>query len=118
MPYRQFTQCVSADHYIGPAAVQVIVGAAIGAIPLILGVAVSALALGPGALALLFIPLLAIIAYCRWWLYGRLICLGGDVCAVGRLLTVEPPEGKSGLDKLDTDYSFNLLLAPHGIGVT
>ena len=118
MAFRQFTQCVSANHYIGSEAAHLIVGAAIGAIPLILGIWFSALAWGPGALAALFIPLLAAIAYCRWWLYGRLICLGGDVCAVGRLLTAEPPEGKSGWDRIDTDYSINLLLAPHGIGVT
>ena len=54
----------------------------------------------------------AIIAYCHWWLYNRLVCLGGDRCAIGMLLTVEPPEKKSGLDRFDTDYSINLVLAP------
>jgi len=34
------------------------------------------------------------------------------------LLTVEPPEGKSGLDSFDTDYSINLVLAPHMVGDT
>jgi len=113
MAYRHFTHCVSVGNYIGPAAAQAIVGAAIGAIPLIFGLIFGALAAGPAVLAALFVPLLAIIAYCRWWLYGRLICLGGDVCAVGTVLSVEPPENKSGLDAFDTDYSINLLLAPH-----
>ena len=34
-------------------------------------------------LALIEIPLL--ISYCLWWLYDRLICLDGDVCAIGML---------------------------------
>jgi hypothetical protein len=118
MAYRQFTNCVSAGNYIGAVAAQAIIGAAIGAIPLIFGLIAGALAAGPAVLAAMMIPLLAIIAYCRWWLYDRLICLGGDVCAVGRLLGVEPPENKSGLDAFDTDYSINLLLAPHDIGAT
>jgi hypothetical protein len=118
MAFRQFTKCVSPGNYIGALAAQIIVAAAIGAIPLIMGLVFGALALGPGVLAAMMIPLLAIIAYCRWWLFDRLICLDGDVCAVGRVLGVEPPEDKSGFDAFDTDYSVNLLLAPHVVGDT
>jgi hypothetical protein len=57
--------------------------------------------------------LLAVIAYCAWWLYDRLICLGGEECAIGLLGAVEPPDKKSGFDAIDTDYSINLVLAPH-----
>ena len=64
-------------------------------------------------LALIEIPLL--IAYCEWWLYDRLICLGGEACAIGLLGKVEPPDKKTGFDKLDTDFSINLVLAPHNI---
>ena len=110
MAYRQYTKCVSANNYIGHAAVQVIIGAALGAIPLLAGASVV-----PGILLIL---LFAILAYCRWWLYGRLICLGGDVCAVGYVLTIEPPSEKSFLDRFDTDYSFNLVLAPNVEGAT
>jgi hypothetical protein len=110
MSYRQYTRCVGINDYIGAAAVQVIIGAALGAIPLLLGAAVA-----PGVLLTL---LMAILAYCRWWLYGRLICLGGDVCAVGYVLTVEPPTEKTFLDRFDTDYSFNLVLAPNELGAT
>ena len=60
----------------------------------------------------------AIIAYCLWWLYDRLICLGGDVFAVGFVLTVETPDEKTGLDKFDTDYSINLVLTPNLVGAT
>jgi hypothetical protein len=110
MAYRQYTKCVSASGYIGGAAVQVLIGAALGALPLLAGASVV-----PGVLLIL---LFAILAYCRWWLYGRLICLGPDVCAVGYVLTVEPPSEKSFLDKFDTDYSFNLVLAPNQLGTT
>jgi hypothetical protein len=108
--YRQYTHCVSVGNYIGNAAVQVIVAAAIAAIPLLAGATV-----GP---ALLLIALAAIIAYCRWWLYGRLICLdgGAQVCAIGMFVRAEPPEQKSFLDRFDTDYSINILLAPHQQG--
>lgn len=58
------------------------------------------------------------IAYCLWWLYDRLICLGGDVCAVGFVLTTEPPDEKSGLDRFDTDFSLNLVLPPTLVGAT
>lgn len=67
----------------------------------------------PAALVAL---LLTIIAYCNWWLYKRLICLGGDRCAIGLLVSVEPPAEKTGFDSLDTDYSLNLVLAPLTVG--
>jgi hypothetical protein len=110
MAYRQYTKCVSANNYIGKIAAQVIIAAALGAIPLLAGASVV-----PGVLLVL---LFAILAYCRWWLYDRLICLGGDVCAVGYVLTIEPPSEKSFLDKFDTDFSFNLVLAPTMLGAT
>ncbi|HEY8671373.1 MAG TPA: hypothetical protein VIL63_11075, partial [Terriglobales bacterium] len=110
MGYRQYTECVPYANWIGYAAVQVIVAAAVAAIPLLAGASVV-----PG---LLLILLAGILAYCRWWLYGRLICLGDDVCAVGYVLTIEPPSEKSFLDKFDTDYSFNLVLVPNLLGAT
>ncbi len=110
MAYRQYTQCTSFATHIGGAAAQVLIAAAIAAIPLLFGAA-----LGP---ALLIVALTAIIAYCRWWLYDRLICLGGDKCAIGWVLTVEPPSEKSGFDAIDTDYSINLVLPGHTVGAT
>lgn len=117
MAYRKFTNCTSASNYIGAFVAQVIIGAAIGAIPLVFGLIAGALAAGPAILVAMLVPVGAVIAYCRWWLFDRLICLGGNRCAVGRLISVEPPENKTGLDKFDTDYSINLLLPPHDLGV-
>jgi hypothetical protein len=114
MAYRQYTRCVSPGSHLGKVAAQVIIAAAVGALPLF-----ATLILGGGlAPPLVIAAVVPIIAYCRWWLYDRLVCLDGgrDVCALGMVLSVEPPTGKSGLDRLDTDYSINLLLAPADIG--
>lgn len=108
---RQHTKCISVSNHLGKMAGQVIIAAAVAALPILLfgGAFVPGLAV---------VVLTAIIAYCRWWLYDRLVCLGGDRCAVGWVSKVEPPSKKSGLDSFDTDYSFNLVLAPHVEGAT
>src|SRR3954454_964485 len=108
--FNQWTRCTSRANYIGKVAAQVIIGAAVSALPLIVGAALAP--------AIGLVVFGAIIAYCRWWLYDRLICLGGDVCAYGWVVTVEPPSEKSGLDIFDTDYSFSIALAPDGLGTT
>lgn len=110
MAYRQYTKCVSAANHIGGQYVQVLIGAAVAALPLIFGAGLI-----PGVL---LIAIGAIVAYCRWWLYDRLICLDREVCAIGWLLKIEPPDQKSGLDRFDTDYSINLVLQPHREGAT
>jgi hypothetical protein len=56
-----------------------------------------------------------LVAFLEWWLYRRLVCLDGERCAIGMVLTVEPVEQKSGFERFDTDYSINLVLAPHTI---
>jgi len=109
MAYRQYTQCVDLDKWLGKQYAQVIIAAAAVAF----AAAWAGAAFVPGVLITV---LTAIIAYCRWWLYDRLICLGRDVCCVGWVLKVEPPSEKTGLDKLDTDYSVNLVLPPHTVG--
>lgn len=103
---KQYTKCVSPSAHLGKMAAQVIIAAAVVA----LAVALAGGAFVPGVG---IVALAAIIAYCRWWLYDRLVCLGGERCAVGWVSKVEPPGKKSGLDQFDTDYSFNLVLAPH-----
>jgi hypothetical protein len=106
---RQYTKCISPKNHLGKVAAQVIIAAAIAALPILLFG--GAVAPGVGVIALT-----AIIAYCRWWLYDRLVCLGGERCAVGWVSKIEPPGKKAGLDRFDTDYSINLVLAPHGEG--
>ena len=103
MAFFQYTKCVPVEDHSGKT---VFTLAVIGAIVVLL----MAGLLNP---YFLVAALLAIMAYCHWWLYQRLICLGGQRCAIGLLGNVEPPEDKSFPNSLDTDYSINLILAPH-----
>jgi hypothetical protein len=51
---------------------------------------------------------------CDYLLGGKLVCLGGDQCAIGIVVGLEQVgAGKSGFDAIDNDFSFNLLLAPY-----
>jgi hypothetical protein len=52
---------------------------------------------------------------CDYLLGGKLVCLagGGDECAIGVVVGLEAVgAGKSGIEALDNDFSFNVLLAP------
>lgn len=50
---------------------------------------------------------------CEYLLGGKLVCLGGDQCAIGIVVGLEAVgAGKKGLEALDNDFSFNVLLAP------
>jgi len=108
MSFVQHTQCVQIDDKDYPSwAPRPTTTLVLLSIPVLLA------SLAQPWVAAIEVPLL--LAYCRWWLYDRLICLGGYRCAIGMLGAVEPPSEKSGFDKFDTDYSINLLLAPHNI---
>jgi hypothetical protein len=118
MSYNQWTECVNRNKYSGAPWGN---GAATAVFAATLYISLSTLitqtiSWTPAVIAVLIGLLSFLIVYCEWWLYGRLICLGGDRCAIGLLISVEPPENKSGFDALDTDYSINLLLAPNQIG--
>jgi len=104
MAFNQFTKCVNVKDKVYPGKPTVVAVLA----------AIATLAVGGGLSPYTAIPLLLIvIGFCLWWLYDRLICLGGDRCAIGFLGNVEPPDAKSGFEMFDTDFSFNLVLAPH-----
>lgn len=68
---------------------------------------------------------------CDYMLHRKLVCLGSVrpgkkngkpklihspdaelVCAIGRIVSFEPPSSKSGFDTIDNDFSFNILLRP------
>jgi hypothetical protein len=51
-----------------------------------------------------------VVAYCRNWLYHRLICLGDDQDVIGVVASIEPPAPALFDIDWDTDYSINLLL--------
>lgn len=49
---------------------------------------------------------------CDYLLHGKLVCLGGDRCAIGRFAAFDTVDDKSGFDKLDNDFSIRILLCP------
>jgi hypothetical protein len=52
---------------------------------------------------------------CDYLLGGKLVCLagGGDECAIGIVVGLEAVgAGKKGIEALDNDFSFNVLIAP------
>ncbi len=57
-----------------------------------------------------------LIAYCRWFLYHRLICLGRDLDVIGAIVDIEEPVAFLKPD-WDNDYSINLLLQNTEFGV-
>jgi hypothetical protein len=117
MPFNQQTLCVkAADHsswnqYL-KATIAAILAAGVGAV--LAGVVGMPWCI-PFSLTIL--PAVWLISYCEWWLFDRLICLGGDKTVVAMLVSSEPPGNKSFPDSLDTDFSINLLLPPNPLGV-
>ena len=55
-------------------------------------------------------------SFIDWWLNRRLLCLGGERCAIGIVWSLEPPGEKEGLEMFDNDFSLNLLLSPANPG--
>src|SRR5215207_8198253 len=49
---------------------------------------------------------------CDYLLHGKLVCLGGNRCVIGRVASFETVDDKSGFEKLDNDFSINLALCP------
>jgi hypothetical protein len=115
MAYRQYTQCIDSHSYRGSPIIEAVAAALfvslLAIVTIILATGGLAGLAGGSAAALGVIT--GLLSWCHWWLYGRLVCLGGDRCAIGMVISVEPPSGKSDpFSRLDSDYSFNLLLPP------
>ena len=56
----------------------------------------------------------AVFDLCRYLHGGKLICLGTKVCVIGRVVKLIPVgQDKSGLEQMDDDYTFNIVLSPH-----
>lgn len=113
MSFRQYTRCVAPSGYIS---MNQYIQATIQS--LIFGAAAAAIAIAAGEpwcalIAAEVAALVWIIAFCNWWLYDRLICLGGDQYAAGMLVRIEPATGKKFPGNFDTDYSINLLPYPN-----
>jgi hypothetical protein len=104
MSFTDHTQCVAPKDYSGP-----FIGS--GAMTATIVIAIIAAIFYPGALTLTLIA--GGIGYCQWWLFGRLVCLGGNRCIIGLPLGVYSQTNQVGfLGKFDTDFSADILLAP------
>lgn len=110
MAIQQFTQCVSPADF--EARVRVItIQTLLAGVP----AALIAVATNHPVCLWFVLPIMglaATIAYCRNFLYARLICLGGDVEAIGMVVRVEDPSERPATDP-DNDFSVNLLLCPN-----
>lgn len=115
MPYKQYTHCVGKEEFTGLWSgwmIGGIVTAALGLLAIVLGGGIGAPVLFAGLI-------MTLEAACGFLLGGKLICLGHNQCAIGKVVQLEPV----GFDKpfpedIDNDYSINILLAPHVEPVT
>lgn len=106
----QYTTCVDRDDYVElnlSAETIAIVAALVLALPLGPAAVIAAL---PVAIP---VAISAMLKICDYLLNGKLVCLGGDRCAIGRITAFETVAQKSGEEKLDNDFSINIMLAPH-----
>lgn len=116
MAFQQFTKCVEPENFEPRSRPKMVVTATAFA-----GIfATYALLTGHPWCALFAVEIawcMFWILYCENWLYERLICLGGDVDAIGLVVKVDPPKFTWNLFDVDNDYVFNLLLQCTGFGV-
>lgn len=117
MAFKQYTRCIQPSQYI-PFSRAILITVQ----GLLVGGTAALLALGykhPVCLwiALEITVLAGVVAYCRNWLYHRLICLGGDRDVIGVVVSIEPPAPALFDFDWDTDYSINLLLENTEFGV-
>jgi hypothetical protein len=106
VPPRQFTHCVKPEDYeVLNLDVETVVG--------IVGLLVP----GFGTPVAIGAALWGAQEVCEFISGGKLICLGGDRCAIGRVAHIEPVGFEKELyDKIDDDFSLNIVLAPHLLG--
>jgi hypothetical protein len=101
MAYRQYTHCVQPADYVDP-------------IPRTSNALQTIAAVLDGLVFGGYLP--DAILGCDYLLGGKLVCLGGDECAIGHITHFEPASEKSFPANLDNDFSFNILLTPDGLG--
>jgi len=105
MAFKSYTSCVQPDQYQDLDLTPQIVIA-------VLGLLAAVFTAGISAVASLLAGLSALETVLNWMLNGKLICLGGDRCAVGTVAAFETVQDKSFPDSVDDDFSINLILYP------
>ena len=111
----QYYHCVTKDNFTGLTST-IALGILTGALTIIAIVAAvigGAAIPGLGVVAgVLFVA--AIFELCDYLHGGKLICLGDNSCVIGRIMEFIPVgSDKSGFEKIDDDFTFNILLSPH-----
>jgi hypothetical protein len=112
--YQSYTYCTSPGNFVALWKAELVTGT------LFAGLAALAGAFSGGPLAILVAVVGGYVMICHifeFLLGGKMICLGGDQCAVGRVVGIETADSKSFPENIDNDYSINLLLYPHEPGV-
>ncbi len=111
----KYYHCVTKDNFTGLNNI-IALGILSGAltivavvIAVIAGAAIPGLGIIAGALFVV-----AVFELCEYLHGGKLICLGDYSCAIGRIMELIPVgSDKSGFEKMDDDFTFNILLSPH-----
>ncbi|MCK6692920.1 MAG: hypothetical protein L6Q97_12535 [Thermoanaerobaculia bacterium] len=79
-------------------------------------VAAMAGPLNPISLAFdLYLAIEVAMKVCEYLLHGKLVCLGGNECAIGHVTSFETVDDKEGFEKIDNDFCINVLPAPWGL---
>ncbi|HEV2805724.1 MAG TPA: hypothetical protein VGW57_12430 [Chthoniobacterales bacterium] len=112
MAYRQYTSCVNPGNFHDLGFTYLGWFGAVSAIVTFFTVSVVsgwAAAILPALIAMFVV----LVSFLIWWLYGRLICLGGQKCLIGVVLGRGHPQPltKAG----DDDATMNVVLAPSPI---
>jgi hypothetical protein len=114
MAFAEYTKCVKPSDFtdLSPEGTLGKVYLAGEIVSLISMVTLALLGFGTAAIINAIVLMTQIIIFLRWWLYGRLICLGDDSrnCAIiGKVMFKgSNPKKKGG----DNDFTMNILLAP------
>ena len=112
--YKQYTSCSNASNWVSATTYLAMAGAALA----VIWIPIIAVAAWCALFYLVVAAAAEAVAFCTWWLEVRLVCLGGDKSAIGMLVSTEPPKDKSGFGALDSDFSINLLPYPALPGVS
>lgn len=108
MAATQYTRCVEPADYRNPNFTAEEIAAVIAIAAALTTGGASLVALGPIAFAAMRKTL-------EYFLYGKLVCLGGDRCAIGHVAEIEPVGwNRNVVESVDDDFSINLVLYPDG----
>lgn len=115
MAFKQYTKCIEPSEFddLNHLLLATIQSLLVGATAAAIAAATSRLACWP--LVLEVTAVAWVIAYCRLFLYHRLLCLGGDQDCIGAVISAS---GSSLTGFPDNDFTVNLLLQPNEFGAT